>query len=1045
MKISQLAIRDSEVPTAAHALVELTSQVLAILETHIEADPDALDAKLAEYVFFPLYHIFRQMDRYPVPLIENCIKSLRLLIVHGWKSNVSAKLVQQIFSLLVFIIDGVPWSKNERHISEETVLEAFRTQAALLGEAASSAAAASGLADQDTIPVLGHGITVMLDGAVQGASPSIQREALCCLQKVYCALREHEALASFLPGTVSSLVKILSLNNRYKTAVLADSLEALRIVLTRVLNDMRTRSILASEHKSGDSNGDKSIVLSPAWLKATVSQVKLALSTIMKLRTSDAHRVQEALERLCVALLDECHNTLSNCTSILVETAIVLESDAGVTGSTQTSLGHLVNIFPALGEIVKTIVYNWMATLPRVMQAGDDNSKRTAIQNLSKGVELFWNLGLESATLDESVCAALKDSVVFLLQSSSRQADPGVQIQLHDGTVTVGLSAASEQMFQPILLARESQKELRSDMVSLIGRFGSASQKIKLAAGLMNTARESSSMDQTAAMWLCFELIKAKDSSCTEADEFLDLSLFAGPPEDTDSVFGDLYSFAVQILESRADSSLYEWRSEAISLEVVAYAAHKAGPSFRPELIDVLFPIATYLGSENRSLQQHAVAALNSVASSTQYANVSDLIVDNIDYMVNSVALRLNTLDVSPASLQVLLMMIRLAGPRLVPFLDDVVDSIFVALDNYHGYTLFTEDLFAVLKEIVEQASRTNQQLLTERERTNVDHKKKPFEAEGLDSLLEFLDKRAERATRDAAEAANEGPIEGHLKEPWKTEHTADESIDDMQGQPGPEDGEEKPVNSTTYQLLLRIGYLTQHYLTSPSAKLRRSLLELLTTVSLTLAGDEDSFLPLVHAIWPVMIARLYDPEAFITIEACNALASLCEAAGDFLGSRFKDEWGDKLYAWCQKARKQASGSSARSKEGKPDGDRVAKIIIPIRSADGLQGKEMATEPPSLPSGGLWQYSSPAKTWEAAVKLLTSIVRFVRVEEEMFDQILDLLSDVLERDGDVREALETINADVVWLVRYERGYIEPLALPKLDGFQFSPMESMPRS
>ncbi|KAM4068080.1 HEAT repeat protein [Hirsutella rhossiliensis] len=1049
VKISQHAIRDPDGPAATQELVEHTSQVLDIIEAQIESNPDALDEKLAEYVFFPLYHIFRQMDRYPVPLIENCIKSLRLLITYGWKSKISAKLVQQIFSLLVFIIDGVPGSQNKREVPEETVLEAFRTQTALLGAAASSAAAAFGLAEQNAIPVLGHGITVMLDGAVDGANPWIQREALRCLRGAYSALREQEALASFLPGTVSSLAKILSLHNRHKTAVLAESLEALRTVLTRVLGDLRTRSILAQgRQEEQDSDGDKSKILSPAWLKATVLQVKLALSTIMKLRTLDAHQIREALERLCVALLDECHTTLSNCTAILVETAIVLDGDAGVANSTQTSLGHLVNIYPTLGETVKTIVYNWMSSLPRVMQTGDDDLKKIAIRNLSKGVDLFRNLGLESATLDDSMSAALKDSMVSLLQASSQQADPGVQLQLHDGTVSVGTSAASKQTFQPLVLARESQKELRGELMGLIDRLGSASQKAKLAASLLETVRESSSVDQTAAVWLCFELIKAADSSITDADTFLDMSLFAGPSDDTESIFGDLYNFAVQVLESRADSTSGEWCSEALSLEVVAYAAHKSGHSFRPELIDVLFPIATYLGSENHALQQHAVAALNSVAASAQYSNVSDLIVDNVDYMVNSVALRLNTLDISPASLQVLLMMIRLAGPRLVPFLDDVVDSIFAALGNYHGYKSFVESLFAVLKEVVDQASRTNQHLLTDRERARVDHRKKPLKEQGLDSLLDFLDKRAEREARDAAEAAGGEPIKGHPHEPWKTEATADEGSDDVQNQPGPGDGDEKPPNSPTYQLLLRIASLTQHYLTSPMPKLRRSLLELLTTASLTLAGDEDSFLPLVNAIWPVVIGRLYDPEAFITIEACNTLVSLCEAAGDFLSSRFKTEWGDGLHAWCRKAQQQALGSLTRSrnfKGGRSHPGVGDKIMIPIRSTDGLEGKETALEPRSLHSGSLGQHSSPARIWEAVVKLLTSIVSFVHVDADMFDQILDLLSDALERNDGVKEALETINADAVWLVRYERGYVDALPTPQLEGVKFAEMERMPRS
>ncbi|POR37877.1 TEL2-interacting protein 1 [Tolypocladium paradoxum] len=1047
IKISQLAIRETETPDAPRELQELTGQVLGILNEQIERNPAALDDKLAEYVFFPLYHIFRQMDRYPMLLVENCVKCLHILITHGWKSKLSAKLVQQILSLLIFIIDGVPGSQNKREVPEETALEAFRAQTTLLYTAASSVTASSGLAEQDTLPVLGHGITVMLDGAVVGANPQIQQEALRSLRGMYLAIREHEVLASFLPGIISALAKMLSSPNRYKAAVLTGCLETVQLIVTRVLGDMRTRSILAQgQSESQDDESDKRKVLNPTWLKATVSQVKLALSTMMKLRTQDAPQVREALERLCVALLDECHITLSNCTTILVETAIILDNGVDAMLSTQTSLSHLVNIYPELGEAAKTTVYNWMSSLSRIMQISDEDSKRIAVHNLSKGLELLQSLGLESTTLDDSISSTLKDTMVSLVLASSQQANPSTQLQLLDGNTPVGASS-NEPLFQPVLLASQGQRGLMTELMALIDSLGSASQKAKIAASMMEYVRESSSVDQIAAMWLCYELLKAANASSAAADAFLDLSAFTGPPEDSDAVFNDLYGFAVQVLDSHMESDAADWRLEALSLEVTTYAAHRSGIAFRPELIDVLFPIATLLGSENPGLQQHAIAALNGISLSCQYASVSELIIDNVDYMVNSVSLRLNTLDVSPASMQVLLMMIRLAGPRLIPFLDDVVDSIFAALDSYHGYTFFVESLFSVLKEVVDQASRTDQRLLTDRERETVDHKKRPPKKDGLDDILAFLDKRAERRARDAAEAASGKPIEGYPKAPWASEPAGEDGEEESQEQAGAAPSEEKPPNSPTYQLLLRIASLTQHYLTSPTPKLRRSLLELLTTASSILAGDEDAFLPLVNAVWPVVISRLYDSEPFITVEACYALSGLCEAAGDFLSSRFKTEWGDGLGDWCRKVKQQASSGPNRSRPSKENKSISASgkgILIPIRSGGGLEGKETGLEAPTQSSGSLGQHASPVRVWEAVVKLLTAIISYVQVDDEMFDQILDLLSDVLEKNQEVRGALETLNADAVWLVRYERGYIEPLPTPEMEGVKFAEMVQMPR-
>jgi phosphatidylserine/phosphatidylglycerophosphate/cardiolipin synthase-like enzyme len=79
------------------------------------------------------------------------------------------------------------------------------------------------------------------------------------------------------------------------------------------------------------------------------------------------------------------------------------------------------------------------------------------------------------------------------------------------------------------------------------------------------------------------------------------------------------------------------------------------------------------------------------------------------------------------------------------------------------------------------------------------------------------------------------------------------------------------------------------------------------------------------------------------------------------------------------------------------------------------------------------------RIWEAVVKLLTAIISYVRVEDEMFDEILDLLADAMERNQEVRDALEVINADAVWAVRYERGLVERVSAPVLEGIVFLEM------
>ncbi|KAG5950648.1 hypothetical protein E4U53_004648 [Claviceps sorghi] len=1090
--MSQLAIRETKSPNAPRELQDLTSQIFNILQQQVRRNPQALDEKLAEYVFFPLFHVFRQVGQYPARLAENCIRCLQMLIQHGWKSKIAPQMVQQIFSLLVFIIDGVPGSdKNNRHVPEELQLEAFRALLSLIRVASPSAMAMAGLTQGESMLVLGHGVTVMLDGASAGPSPEIQAAALDVLQLLYASLCDHAALANFLPGTISSMARLLSAPGHHKAFILSKGLTVVQTVLVKVLGDLRMTSILpksdAEQVLDSNESGQAKVLTSP-WLTATSAQVKLALSSMMKLRTHDSQKVRDALERLCISVLDECHRSLSNCTNILVESAVILDnggyggmdSTESTTVATQINLRYLASIYPDLGDTVKTAVYSWLSNLPRIMQSADEDVKKTSVHNLSKGLELMQSLAVESSTLEESLGDALRDSIVSLMQSS-KQPQSTSYLQLLDGSQhdkDQSSSSSSEQIFAPVLMTGSSQRLLRQEVTGLVNRIGSSPLRASLASSMMEHVRESTSADRVASFWLCHELVKAVRASNADSDTFLDLSTLPDSSDDIELVSEDLYSYSAQVLESHVESDPADWQLEAMALEVVAYSARGRGITFRQDLIDVLFPVVTFLGSDNQLLQQHAIAALNSIALSCEYASVSDLIVENVDYMVNSVSLRLNSLDVSPASMQVLTMMIRLSGPDLIPYLNDVVESVFAALENYHGYTLLAENLFSVLKEIVDQASRNNKRLLTSHEQAKHDHRKRAERVAGLDDLMEELERREARRLRDEAEeAALEAAMsQGHPKRPWTADTLPreegeeeegkeeekdddDDDDDDEQRPPSPLPPEpEKPANSPTYELIRRITLLTQHYLTSPTPKLRRSLLELLATASPILAGDEDGFLPVVNAIWPVVIERLRDAEPFIVIEACHALSSLCEAAGDFLSSRFRTEWPDWLRDWCFKIKKQAERGPRRPRANKgavlPHGQATSTrpILIPLRSADGsgLTGKVMAEDwdssslsaPSSSAAGmaaGLGKHASPAKLWSAVVKLLTAVVSYVRVDDVMFDDMVDVLIDVLEEKEEVRDALEVINADAVWLARYEKGRVDTLPTPVMEGGRFVDM------
>ncbi|KAH6849777.1 armadillo-type protein [Chaetomium sp. MPI-CAGE-AT-0009] len=1076
--LSQFALAPKGKPVDSKEVFKLLESLIGLWSTQADKDASILDDKLADYVFFPLSHLLRDRDRYPIRVIEAVIRLLRLLIQHGWKAKASPQLFQQLLVFLSFIVGGVP-GQPKQDMPEETIVEGFRTLAALvrIAEPSHIAPPAESAAKSKTIPAVSHSLTVMLDGVAEGVVPLVQLEAAQCLHTVFTTIKDNTVLAQFIPGTVSALTKVLSppQANQTQKRVLLKCLEILQLVLVSVLADIKVRSLLRELEKSSTTasgattelqDSTSSGNLTPSWLKATTSQVKIALSAVFKLRSNESEEVQSALHRLCISLLDECHASLADCRSMFVETAMMLE-DQDTQSRLETSLQDLAGVYAELGESIKLALYSWITGLPRVMQSSDERVKQLGIRSILRGTRLAAALQMDSSTLDDALGDSLRDSIITLIKSSKQPKivdDAGADISTGTDLARSGLELAT---YSPVLLDSEGQKTTRKEVGSLISNVGSSVQQVRIATAMLGYLRDSEGVEQIASFWLSFELLKATYAQSSDLDDLFDLSSL-GESRHQEEAFRELYDFSASVLSAHSDSVEADWRLEAIALEVAAFAASRLKADFQPELIDVLYPITTFLGSQVPQLRRHAITTLNIIAASCGYESVSDLIVDNADYMVNSISLRLNTFDISPASTKVLTMVIRLTGPRLIPFLDDVVAAIFAALDNYHGYPVFVESLFSVLSEVVTQGVKSDMLLLEDANTKPINHRKRPPRSLGVPGILDTLTARLNRAARSAKEEKEETttlPMHPHPKQPWgppkednkpnpKSQDEATTLLNKLTNpdpdttNPQPPEEEEPDPDpepptappTPTYTLLTQILTQTQHHLTSPTPTLRRALLDLVATVAPALGPDEKAFLPLVHAVWPVVLARLRDPEPYVAVAACAALAALCEAAGDFLGTRFRTEWWERggLGAWVRGVR----DAVPRGKGGKGlvlamggggTGGTGGGILVPAREGDGTRMVESS----SGPSGGaLGRFAQASQVWEAVLRLLTAIVAFVRVEDDMFDDILGLVVDVLPRHAELRAALETINADAVWLALHERGMAEVREAPAVEGFEF---------
>jgi hypothetical protein len=124
-------------------------------------------------------------------------------------------------------------------------------------------------------------------------------------------------------------------------------------------------------------------------------------------------------------------------------------------------------------------------------------------------------------------------------------------------------------------------------------------------------------------------------------------------------------------------------------------------------LISYLYPLLDALTYQlNPSIQVHAKLALQLIINNYYGGSLETLLVDNLDYLIDSVSLKLTSIaSFSPSLPGILLIILKITGMKLLinNQLNDILNEMFVLIDSYHGYSVLVEGFFIVFEEIIKQ------------------------------------------------------------------------------------------------------------------------------------------------------------------------------------------------------------------------------------------------------------------------------------------------------------------------------------------------------
>ncbi|KAL8698371.1 MAG: hypothetical protein Q9201_006606 [Fulgogasparrea decipioides] len=425
VELSQVALGYKTNRTTAKDLLRPLGQLSETLPTVSRF----LDAKLADYVFFPLSQIFSESKRLPSRVLERALYCLRFLVVHGWRDHLSSEIGKQLLILLAFLAGGNSTDPKPEDVDEDVATIALECTTSLLQSSVLSSIGTNGVIREENIPLLGHAVTVVLNGISIGPATKVRLAACQTLDALLSALHDEEALRSFFPGTVSCLTKVLSSGIRVKTPykLLEACVRLLDQLLCRVIGDDRCLATTPAQQGLGAvERADHK------WLEATAGQVKMALSTIVPLRYHERQDVRDALFSFCISILNSCRKALADCTLLMLETIVSLISSPSREGSVTQSqkLQQVLASDPNLLDVLRDALYYWVIALPRVVGSNDETKRQRTLGQLSAAFRLLSAQNVDLQTLDDLTVANLLSSIAIVVQTSSaRNINP-----LRDGS-----------------------------------------------------------------------------------------------------------------------------------------------------------------------------------------------------------------------------------------------------------------------------------------------------------------------------------------------------------------------------------------------------------------------------------------------------------------------------------------------------------------------------------------------------------------------------------------------------------------------------------
>ncbi|KAI8970218.1 hypothetical protein BDF20DRAFT_889951 [Mycotypha africana] len=813
-------------------------------------------------------------------------------------------------------------------------------------------------------------IVALLNAAQYGHDLQLRVDALRTLsQMLLDNIQDIDILSVVIPGTCSKLMAIIYQKPEKEShQVMCSTLDILGELITAVFNDEKNQTLInfesfanifpvsqvANKEKTGQKT--KQQVRSEAWYAKARKDLRPLLEKTLQLRYYPDWHTRFAFIKFSYDVLKGCARTLDNCIQPLME-MLLLHMDDGYDQVANTCQLYmdLLSTAPSFENtmipILKEELYTWMMKLPGYLIKRGEQEKINAIC-LVTGLLILLREEAESTLsmallrASDGWMTALKfDEDNLNIMEESQQSNKLVEFQLHSDTPT---STATAPLYPKIRFKYVIQDSTTNKLTRLLNTIGKyCDLPIWISHFMRYLSDGLKECHDPQAAFIVHSLLSG--ASFNDPDTFNTTLAVGWISANEDISASDVQTKKVRkvatqlfndVMELLAQSTLIIQGSTSLTtpmtkpmtnklnietehilttcltLKLVNLTTFILGRSFvEDQLIYILYPLFSYLGSTHVYIHTYSLITLESIASLCDTGSISELAIHNIDYIINAISQRISVINSNLRLPLVLKALIHVGGYPCIQYLDDTVEEIFDVLEAYFHNEWLTSELCGVLYEIVlalerhfvsttkegktnespayfvetvQEQYRMSQEVRSfiEKQKTTEDNTDKAVKS--MEEIGKYFLEKQQKGLHDNLT----------LEQSLKDQNIPIDMPEDME-----EEGTSKPVLkenakndsrplSHEQEMAKKIMMNASHFLTASSPQLRSQILVLLTAGVTILSDNTQNLNPFVHQLWSIIVNRFDDPQNYVVMNAALLVEKISELSTDFLSEKFtKDLW----------------------------------------------------------------------------------------------------------------------------------------------------------